>query len=345
MDGGDAQSAVDTACECLKRADLRDGHWRRLNALLGKALERLGQYDDAFAAYSRAAEYERFPFDLAAYIAEVDALMRFFTRQWFERCPRSGLEDDDMVFVVGMPRSGSTLVERILDSHPQIRAVGEHPGMYEVIEGIKLDINLDDPWPERIRRLSPAMLARLGREYLAAVRGEEGGSGNRPVRVVDKSLWNRQALGLIAMLLPRSRVVWTQRNPEDSCLSCYAESLDPAQNPFGSDLRNLGAVHVQSDRLLRHWQEVLPIPIHVVQYEDLVADQAGHTRALLEFVNVPWSDDCLEFYRKATPSGTKSHAQVRRPIYDSSIGRAARFHSHLGPLREALAAGEQPNAL
>jgi len=331
------EQAVSTAREHLKRPELLEGHRRRLLALLGKGLERLGQFDDAFAAYSRAAEHERRPFNRQAYREEIDQLIEFFTPEWFQRCPKSRLQTDQMVFIVGMPRSGSTLTERILDAHPQVRAIGEHPAMFEVMKRVKTDLNFVEPWPERVRRLSPDALTRLGEEYLAQI--DQGIDGASPpiLRLIDKALWNTHALGLIAMILPRSRVIWARRDPADSCFSCYAESFEPRLAPYASDLGDLGFVHSEIDRLMRHWQRVLPLPLRLMQYEEMVANQEEASRSVLAFLELPWHDDCLRFYSKASPSATPSYEQVRRPVYDSSIGRAARFQMHLAPLREALA--------
>jgi tetratricopeptide (TPR) repeat protein len=337
LDGGETDRAVRTATEHLELPDLLDTHRRRLWALRGKGLEKLGRFDDAFDAFRRAAEYERVPFDRHAYGAEIDALIDFFTEDWFKACPRSSLTTEAPVFIVGMPRSGSTLIERILDAHPQACAVGEHQAMHEIIETIKADFNLTGPWPQRVIGVTGDELADYGRRYLAEVaEGRAAAAGAQ--RIIDKALWNTHALGVIAGVFPNCHVIWSRRDPADACVSCFAESFPPHMAPYASDLADLGFVHNETDRLMRHWQRVLPVPVRAVSYEEVIADQQAMTRSMLEAVGLPWHDDCLQFHAKASHADTLSHAQVRRPVYASSIGRASRFAAHIGALRAALAA-------
>lgn len=336
LDRNEDDRAAEAARQHLARPDLEETHKRRLNALLGRALERLGRFDDAFAAYREAAEHERVPFDRARYRATIDALIAFFTTGWFERAPRSNLTTEEMVFIVGMPRSGSTLVERILDAHPGAHAVGEHHALFGLVERLKADPDLDGPWPQLVQGLASGDLSRLGREYLTEVRQSLPAAARGRRRIIDKALWNTEALGLVASMFPAAKVIWTRREPADTCISCFAESFDPALAPYASDLGNLGFVHRETERLMRHWTQTLPIPVRPVVYEEVVTDQEATSRAIVEFVGLPWHEDCLEFHRKASPAHTPSHQQVRQPMYSTSVARAQRFARHLDPLRAAL---------
>jgi tetratricopeptide (TPR) repeat protein len=307
---------------------------RMLHFELGAACEKSGAYDDAFAAYARANELARVTFSPEAAVERADRLIEVCTRETLARLPRAAEAGEPALFVIGMPRSGTTLVERILDAHPEVHGGGELDGMPQIVDNLPERIGSTLPWPACIRDLEQSDVDKLSALYLGQLRALAPGAR----RIVDKQLGNDQALAVISLLLPRSRVINCTRDPMDTCFSCFARDLVPQLNPYATDLRWLGHMYRQRQRLMAHWQAQLDLPILTVEYEALVDDQAGISRRIIEFCALDWDDRCLRYYERADPAHTLSYDQVRQPIYTSSVGRARRFERHLGPLREALEA-------
>jgi tetratricopeptide (TPR) repeat protein len=325
--------ALSLAERHVARPNLEPGPRARLWFLIGKSHEVTGNPARAFEAYREGNRAIHQPFDVGRFAEYFDRLIQTFSARTLSVLPRARNGSQRPVFVVGMPRTGSSLVERIIDVHPQAHGAGEIAAMINVARSWTETPGSSRPYPEYVEDLTQAAADRLGRRYLDDLaRIRRGGA-----RVVDKYLGNFQHLGLIEVLLPQARVIDCRRDPLDTCFSCYASALSPDDHPYASDLRNLGLVYGHYERLMRHWHEVLKLRIMEVRYEDLVADQQGVTRAILEFCGLEWHDDCLRYYESKRAASTLSYEEVRRPIYGNSVGRAARFGQYLGPLKEALA--------
>lgn len=308
-----------------------------LHSALGFLLDRAGAYDDAF---SHLAEGNRIRREVAAregerYDAEehtrfIDRLMETFTPEYFRRVQGFGLESDIPVFVVGMPRSGSSLVEQILTQHPDVAGLGELRDIPRLAERLSARMGAIEQYPECVARLNGAMVQDLGGGYLARVRRLAGES----VRVTDKMLDNFLHLGLIATLFPKARIIHCVRDPMDVCLSSFMQVFRGL--PFTRDLGDLGRYYRDYKQLMGHWKHVLPLPMLDVVYEELVADPELVSRRLLEFCGLPWDERCLRPHENPRTVRTVSKLQVRRPISGGSVGRWRRYAAHLGPLREAL---------
>jgi tetratricopeptide (TPR) repeat protein len=296
-------------------------------------LDRLERYDEAFEHARRANELAARAFDPLAVI-DADRKIAYFTPQCVRCLPKSTLDSRRIVFIVGMPRSGTTLVEQVLASHPQVFGGGESPALHDLYQ------NLCDPtwadgaaFPNCLDSLSVAMANRLARRYLSAV--ESPAAGNA-VYVTDKTPLNCLHLGLVQLLVPDCRVIHCTRSPLDTCLSCYFTDFTSGHE-YSHDLGVLGAVFRQYHRLMANWKQVLTIPIHEVRYEDLVLDLESQSRRITDFLNLPWDDRCLKFYENPRRVRSASQEQVRRPIYLSSIGRWKNYQKHVAKLIEALA--------
>ena len=234
------------------------------------------------------------------------------------------------IFIVGMPRSGSTLVEQVLASHPTLKGLGESDLFAQAIAATT-DLDLVRN-PDGAADLTPAQLQALGRHYQAALAKAAPGAGG----VVNKLLENFQHLGLIRMALPQARVIHTMRDPVDTCLSCFAQLFIDAQ-PYTFDLGELGRYYLAYEALMAHWRRVLPAGTMLdLRYEDMVADPEREARRLVAHCDLPWDPACLGFCQTARPVRTASASQVRRPIYQSSVGRWRRYGPRLAPLFEAL---------
>ncbi|CCG08154.1 Sulfotransferase [Pararhodospirillum photometricum DSM 122] len=303
----------------------------------GKVHDDRKEWDAAFAAYSVANQTKGRlqPFDADAHDDEVAALIDTFTPALFERLRGVGSPSEVPVFVVGLPRSGTTLVEQIIASHPEAGGAGE------LTHFPRLEAEL--PWltgdgtqayPACVAGLRPETLAPFTAAYLETL-AHFGGAGAR--RVVDKLPNNFLRLGLIALAFPRARVVFCQRDLADTCLSLHFQNFMGA-HAYRHDLRTLGRYARASLRLKAHWETVLPLPLLTLDYAALVADPETESRRLLDFVGLSWDPAVLAFHqRRVQPVATASRWQVRQPITTRSVARWRAYESHLGPLLETLA--------
>jgi len=309
---------------------------RRLHFALARLYDRAHRAPQAFAHLERGNALRGARFDAAAEARRVQTLVDTFSEQAMPALPRSAVDSDAMVFIVGMPRSGTTLVERIIGAHPQVLAAGERDGIERIVAALS---TRDGGYPESVRTLLASDLDRFARGYL-------DGLGSLPAetrRVTDKTPLNFLHLGLIAMLFPAARVVHCVRDAADTCLSCYFQDFEQG-HAFAYDLRDLGAFYRLYVRLMRHWQSVLPLPVLKLDYEQLVAEPEGQSRRLLQFCGLEWDSRCLRFHETKTTALTASYDQVRRPLYRDSVARHRAYERHLEPLRRALAGegGSEP---
>jgi len=235
------------------------------------------------------------------------------------------------IFVVGIPRSGTTLVEQILGSHPKIHGAGELGAMTGIEKNLAAKYR--KAYPYFVADLQPSDQRAAGLEYLARI----GQPPARKEHIVDKMPGNALFAGLIHLMLPNARIILCRRNPFDTCFSCYSTLFAGRQN-FSYDLRELGRYYRAHDALMTHWRQVLPEENFLaIDYEDVVEDVESAARRLIAFCRLDWSDDCLRFYESTRPVRTASMLQVRKPLYRSSVGRWRPFREELKPLFETLA--------
>jgi tetratricopeptide (TPR) repeat protein len=305
-----------------------------INLALAKEHEDLGQFAEAFACLARgkAAGRALKPYTIERDAALFDALMQAFPAP--DAMASTGCSSGEPLFVIGMPRSGTTLVERILSSHPDVHSAGELPNFGMVLKqlsGSRTPVLLDPETVARGRHVDPC---QLGEAYLASTRP---GTSGKP-RFVDKLPHNFLYAGFIARALPNARIVCLRRHPLDTCLSNFRQLFSMASPNFdySFDLLDIGRYYVLFDRLIAHWDRVLPGRILQVDYERLVERQEPTSRRLLEFCGLPWHEDCLRFERNAQPVATASAVQVRSPIYRGALGRWRHYETELGPLRDLL---------
>ncbi|HEX4197569.1 MAG TPA: tetratricopeptide repeat protein [Caulobacteraceae bacterium] len=305
----------------------------RLNFALAKAYDDLGRYDEAFACMSRGNRLKRgqTSYDEAAALALFDRIRAVFDRRLMEAAT-AGCGSSLPVFIVGMPRSGTTLVEQILASHPQVHGAGELSEFSRLTTGLAGPAGEPFRYPEAAPALTPGQLRGLGEAYVEGLRRRAPAAA----RVTDKMPANFFFLGLIHMALPGARVVHVRRDPLDTCLSCYSKLFTAEQN-FAYELGELGRYYRKYAELMDHWRETLPAGVLLeVRYEEVVADTEGQARRILDHCGLDWDPRCLAFHKTERPVRTASVAQVRRPIYDSAVSRWRRYERHLRPLRKAL---------
>jgi tetratricopeptide (TPR) repeat protein len=299
---------------------------------LGKMREDAGRHDDAFAAYAEGDRLQRtrFPYDEAREASLVARLQSGFHAGLFAHPLPSVVGDRTPIFIVGMPRSGTSLIEQILASHPGIHGAGELTDLHDVVHA------LDTPaasYPEVAAMLSAEAMQRLGEAYMERAWRH----APQATHVTDKLPANFLHVGMIHRMLPHAKIIHAMRDPMDSCFSCYARLFEGGNLDFSYDLGSVGRYYVRYIELMRHWHRVLPPgTVLDLRYEDMVADTEGQARRLLDYLGLPWDPGCLDFHRNPRVVRTASIAQVRKPIYQSSVARWEHFEVHLAPLLEIV---------
>lgn len=311
-----------------------DARIRGLYAL-GRLHERAGDYGAAVAALREANRLKRTraPFDAAAHEAFVDRLIALCDAAFFHEREGWGAPSDLPVLVVGMPRSGTTLVERILAAHPEVTAGGERDDLRDLAARLPEFGPGVRPFPEGVADLDRDGARRLATAYLEALT-PLAGAGVR--HVTDKLPGNFVRLAMVGLALPRVRIVWCRRDPRDVCISCFATDFARGLR-FATDPADCARVWRAHARLLAHWQQVLPNPLLVVDYERLVDDPEGQTGRLLRFLDLRPEPACLRFFEQEGDVRTPSVWQVRQPVYRHAVGRWRRFAPHLPGFTELFA--------
>ncbi|HVZ06401.1 tetratricopeptide repeat-containing sulfotransferase family protein [Rhodopila sp.] len=304
---------------------------------LGKAYDDIGERDRSFDLLLRGNALKR-----QHITYREDAALRMMTRiaQVFDAhllASRLGWGDPatEPVFIIGMPRSGTTLVEQVLASHHAVFGAGERLELGEVVRAMTMQRLGSAPFPEVVPLLAQVDLTKLGRDYVTALRR----LAPRALRIVDKMPVNFMYAGLIRMILPNARIIHTRRDPVDTCLSIFSK-LFSGDQPFSYDLAELGRYHAGYQRLMAHWRAILPPDVMIdVDYETMVQDFEPQARRIVAHCGLDWDPACLEFHRTERSVRTASMTQVRQPIYRSSMGRWRPKPALLEPLQTALATG------
>lgn len=305
---------------------------------LATLYDSLGRYDQAWEAAARANAAKGARFDPDVFDRHADAMLAAWTPEAVAALPAT--EPTDLpLLIVGMPRSGTTLVEQILAAHPQVVAGGELPDLSRSVICLLGSMKTDPPLLESPVVLAAERLAEERARYLDRLGALAAVSDNDPdipiLRVTDKMPLNALNLNLLRALVPGSHIIWCRRNPLDTCTSCLLQHF-AGSNPFVYDPAHVARFHATLDRVMAHWQAVLGLDILELPYEGLVADQETWTRTLLDFAGLPWEDACLRYHESDRVAMTLSNDQVRRPIFTSSVDRWKHYERHLAPVREVL---------
>ncbi|MEJ8569118.1 tetratricopeptide repeat-containing sulfotransferase family protein [Elongatibacter sediminis] len=318
------------------RQDEPPGTQSRVNFLfaLAKAWEDRGDYERAWTCYREGNETQRMAENYDPVRTEVlnDEIISVFDAEFLQDQGGHGHPAPDPIFIVGLPRSGSTLLEQILASHSEVEGTAELPYIGIVANGVGTGRADGLNYPRAIRDIDREQLRQLGQQYLDRARIHR--TESRP-RFIDKMPNNFPAIGLLHLILPNAKIIDARRYPLDSCLSCYRQLFARGQS-FTYDLTDIGEYFLQYQRMMDYWHEVLPGRVLTVQYEDLVTDFESQVNRLLDYCELPREDGPYRFWETDRPVRTASSEQVRQPIYSGSIHRWRRYRHHLDELMEVL---------
>jgi tetratricopeptide (TPR) repeat protein len=295
----------------------------QLQYALAKEYEDIGSFDEAFAALKQGADTKRrhMQYNVDTDLQIIARICETYGKELFAGRIQ-GYQSNEPIFVLGMPRTGTTLVERILGSHSRVFSAGELNNFsLELIGQVRKALG-----PRR-----PSRLEFVAAAYIRSVQPLRDGSPY----FIDKLPFNFLYAGLIHLALPRARIVSLQRHPMDTCYAVYKQLFRDAY-PFSYDLDELGRYYIAYHNLMQHWNAVMPGVICTMQYESLVTDTERESRRLLEYCGLPWEDQCLRFHENRQASTTASALQVRQPVYASSVGKWRHFERQLAPLRRQL---------
>ena len=329
----DYEGAISRLEELLSKDELGMEQLVRIHFCLGNLYDQRREYAKAFTQFQAGNRLKSTQFDVRNWEERITNLIDTFSREAMLRAPRAGNSSERPIFIVGMPRSGTTVVEQMLSMLPDVAVAGELADIAQLAE--EFDLMLDKISPlNDITQLTRESCDGLAQRYLDKLQS------NWPMakRVTDKMPQNFLHLGLITLLFPMARVIHCVRDPLDTCLSCYFQKFT-GNHPYAYDLGNLGAYYRQYQRLMNHWQAILDIPIFELRYEDLVGDPNRMGRALVKFCGLKWDKRCLEFHNSENNTATASFQQVRQPLYATSIGRWMHYADRLDPLKRSLAGG------
>jgi tetratricopeptide (TPR) repeat protein len=335
---GDMDAAeVKSIQTLLVKPGIASNEKEQLYFALGKIYDDCGRYDEAFECFRQANQIRNAGVKYAAALVEkmTSGIIEVFGKDFLSHPFAHASESQSPIFIIGMPRSGTTLLASILSNHPAVGMAGELPTIPDLALHLGEWVGGGEVYPAASRHIPPAVATRLIAEYEQRLRRDVGSD---KAYVIDKNPLNFSHLGLISHLFPNARIIHCLRHPLDTCLSIYFQRF-PLRLDFAFDLRNIGHFYREYARLMDHWRMVPTLKMMEVSYEDTVLRTEQTARAMLDFLGLEWDPRCLAPHTNPSPVETASQWQVRQPIYQQALGRWRHYEKHLAPLQEWLPAG------
>ena len=319
--------------ELVQEPDIPDEGRMNLHFALGKMFDDSAQYEKAFEHFLKANQYKRkrVRFNAEHYKGWSARFLDVFTREFFDQHANMGDASELPVFIVGMPRSGTTLVEQILASHPQVHGADELTTIFDITCALEQRNSGAQTYPGIISTLDASAFTWGARHYLDKLRSID----DQAVRITDKMPTNFFHLGLIAVMLPHARIIHCRRDAMDVCLSNFVQMFAEGHY-YSYDLSDIAAYYRGYEQVMAHWREVLPIRMYEVQYEELIDDQERISRELVDYLGLAWDDRCLAFHETKRAVRTASNWQVRQPIYKNARKRWKNYEQSLAGLKADL---------
>ncbi|MCW8831317.1 MAG: sulfotransferase, partial [Gammaproteobacteria bacterium] len=334
---GQCNEAIEYLDAIQNKLDTSSHLLQSFNYTVGKLFDKLGNYDRAFKHFEAANNATPSNFSAIEHSALIERIMHVFNWQFMSTTPRpSSFNKEGAVFIIGMPRSGTSLVEQILDSHPDISGAGELSDISIISNEIVNVIDPETGFPECYKKITSDILEQHAKKYLDKLSSISSESRY----VTDKMPQNFIFLGLIALMFPKAKIIHCVRNSIDTCLSIYFQHFNESHN-YATRLEDIASYYKEYRRLMAHWKMVLPLTIHDINYEELVNSPKSHIHSLLNYLDLDWSDNCLNFHKSSRHVPTASYDQVTRSLYTSSQGRWKNYKNHIAPLLELLSSFNQ----
>lgn len=335
VDADEYDALIEKMEDLLSLFSIDAADQEKLSFALGTIYSKKQDYDRAFTYWDQANALHRkgIEYDADGFDENINKTISIFDEEMVNTNQNLGCSSNRPIFILGMPRSGTTLTEQIISSHSTVFGAGELSDMVRIVNGVTRHSRPDWKFPDTFQGVTPEILHHLGELYVKEASLLVQGAD---LRFTDKMPLNFKYLGLIKMIMPNAKIIHCQRNPADVCLSIYQRSFTVTHS-YSYDLGELGHYYRGYRRLMDHWRAVLPEGAFLdVRYEDTVADQEGQTRRILDFCDLEWEDACLDFHKTERIVSTASLEQVRKPMYQSSVARWKRYEKHLTPLFDAL---------
>ena len=333
------EEGIELLNEVLKNKNLGQSFISSTKFILAELYDSIGEYDKAFEALKEANDLVPRTYSREKEEEFIKALKEVFTKEFFEKAPRSSIKTQKPIFIVGMPRSGTSLTEQILATHPDVFGAGELSKVGEISSFLPywLKKNINFPWI--CNHLTQDVIDKAAKEYLDFI---DSLSGGKFLFVTDKMPGNFVYLGLIFLMFPEAKIIHCKRNPYDTCLSNYFQNFAAAGLGYSYNLEDLGHYYRLYLDIMDHWKKVLPTKIYENEYEELVQNPKEKIKEILDFCGLSWYEGCLEFYKTKRDVKTASYDQVRKPIYKKSVARWKRYEKHLEPLKKILESEDLP---
>ena len=298
----------------------------------GEFYDRIGEYDKAFEHYRCGNDLVKRDYNRDEFEKYFDDIISVFTRDFLGATPRAAVQSDiEPVFVLGMPRSGTSLVERILGCHPDVYPAGELTSIYRISCDISSAVSSIKPFPGSVLDMDIDTINDFSRRHLDFLAKISNGEK----LVIDKVPHNFLFIGLIEILFPAARIIHCIRDPVDTCLSNYFQYFSgPLSYPY--KLENIVHHYKLYRKIMRHWKGVVSLPILEVHYENLVENQESEIRRMLDYLELPWNGSCMTFYKSPQVTRTASNDQVRSPLYKKSVGRWKNYEKHIAGMKSML---------
>lgn len=317
--------------EQLARKDLADEQRTLLHHAAGKILNDLRRYDEAFVQFREAKAISDHRFNIVQYQRSISELMGMFDPIFLAARRDFGDPTELPVFIVGMPRSGTTLTEQICASHPEVYGAGELHHLRNIAKDLGFDYRDLSRFRRSIHEMTSETARRLAGDYVRHLKRHSTSA----VRITDKMPHNFELIGLILVLFPNARIIHCKRDAVDTCVSCFMNNFSEFHG-YNADLTNLGLYYREYHRLMGYWKKVAPGRIFESSYEELTANQEMHSRELIDHLGLDWDDECLRFFATDRTVTTISRWQVRQPIYRTSVNRWKHYGENLRPLFDSL---------
>jgi tetratricopeptide (TPR) repeat protein len=327
------EEGISALSRILHRHDIQEYDLISINMFLGKLYDSIGEYKSAFKYIKRANDMLADDYDPRTYQYYISELINYFSKEKYSSIPESDNTSDELIFIMGMPRSGTSLIEQIISSHSSVFGAGELANVQNIANSLQANERLLNNYPACLDEVSTNIMNKLADQLISDTRKENTDS----IKIIDKLPHNFHYIGLIHKLLPNAKLINCTRDARDTCLSCYFQYFT-GYHPYSNNLRALGIHYLEYERLMSHWTKELNIPVLTISYEDIVSDTRNEVERILNYIDLDWEEQCMEFYKQKRQVATASYNQVNKQIYSSSIGRWKNYKNDISELLDVLSA-------